>query len=270
MITQYPGGLITKNPVTPAGPLARNAAPGVWTMEEVAYWRSLNQWPTAGNVVLNTYTFPAGTSTWTAPATTIRLETAVGQGAAGTSDYADPNPSIVPGGITVSATNTTGAFGTLDWGTLYNLLTPYAGSGGIRTQTTRTTVWALGTNDRTTTSAPLTDVIYNLDQPVYGTTSVVAYRQFGGTLPPTSGQVLYSFFSTPGGGDAGFRLQVYYYYYGSEGAATTGFSLTFPGGAYSGGTGYPATPTTFTNVTVTPGATYTIVNNGSLTITYYT
>lgn len=218
---------------------------------------------------LTTVTFPSGTTTWTAPPGVSLLVSAVGQGADGTSDFADPNPSVVAGGITVSGNRPNGAFNTLDWGNLYNLLVPYIGSGGVRTQTARVVTWGLGTNSLTTTLNPTTDAIYTLPEYVYGTTSIVGYRQFGGTTPPTSGQVLDSFFDTPGGDDAGFRLQVYYYYYGGPGANTTAFGLTFPGGAYSGGTGYPATPTTFTNVAVIPGTTYTIVNNGALTIQYY-
>lgn len=218
---------------------------------------------------LTTVTFPSGTTTWTAPSGVSLLVSAVGQGAAGTSDYADPNPSIVPGGALVNPVPSAGSFGTLDWSTPYGSMTGFAGSGGVRTQDNRSALWRMGTNDQLIDNGPLFDVVYTLPDYVYGTTSVIAIRQFGGTLPPTSGQVLYSFWSTPGGGNAGFQLQVYYYYYGGPGADTTAFGLTFPGGAYSGGTGYPATPTTFTNVAVIPGTTYTIVNNGSLTIQYY-
>jgi hypothetical protein len=57
-----------------------------------------------------------------------------------------------------------------------------------------------------------------------------------------------------------------FYDTGANGVATTGFGLTFPGGT----TITPAAPTTtFTNVAVIPGTTYTISNSGSLTITYY-
>lgn len=49
------------------------------------------------------------------------------------------------------------------------------------------------------------------------------------------------------------------------GASTTAFGKTFPGG-----TGGPATTTTFSNIAVTPGASYSIVvpSGGSITITY--
>lgn len=52
----------------------------------------------------------------------------------------------------------------------------------------------------------------------------------------------------------------------TTGASTTAFGKTFPGG-----TGGPASTTTFSNVIVTPGASYNIVvpSGGSLTITYF-
>lgn len=61
----------------------------------------------------------------------------------------------------------------------------------------------------------------------------------------------------------------YYFDYSdpvTTGAASTGFSLTFPGG-----TGGPATSTPFANVTVSGGASYalTIPSGGFITITYY-
>ena len=49
MSKQYPGGLITKNPVTPSGPYENSTASGIWTLDQQAYWRKLGQWPTAGN-----------------------------------------------------------------------------------------------------------------------------------------------------------------------------------------------------------------------------
>jgi len=48
MSKQFPGGLITKTPVTPAGPYQTGAAPGIWTLAEQAYWNKQGLWPTAG------------------------------------------------------------------------------------------------------------------------------------------------------------------------------------------------------------------------------
>ena len=45
MSTKYPGGLITKSPVVPSGPTGTNTAPGIWTLEQAAYYQKLGQWP---------------------------------------------------------------------------------------------------------------------------------------------------------------------------------------------------------------------------------
>lgn len=49
MSQQWPGGLIRKTPVTPTGPYQNGAAPGVWTLDQVAYWQKQGLWPIAGN-----------------------------------------------------------------------------------------------------------------------------------------------------------------------------------------------------------------------------
>jgi hypothetical protein len=48
MSKQYPGGLISKNPVVPSGPYQNSSASGVWTLDQQAYWAKQNLWPTAG------------------------------------------------------------------------------------------------------------------------------------------------------------------------------------------------------------------------------
>jgi hypothetical protein len=55
MSEQFPGGLISKTPVTPAGPFENGAASGIWTLEEAYQWTADGLWPTAGNVA-NYYT----------------------------------------------------------------------------------------------------------------------------------------------------------------------------------------------------------------------
>jgi len=50
MSKQYPGGIISKTPVTPSGPYETSTASGIWTLDQQAYWRKLNQWPIAGSV----------------------------------------------------------------------------------------------------------------------------------------------------------------------------------------------------------------------------
>ena len=49
----YPAGILSKTPVTPAGPYAEGAASGVWKLNEVAYWVKQGLWPQAGNPTPN-------------------------------------------------------------------------------------------------------------------------------------------------------------------------------------------------------------------------
>ena len=49
MSNRWPGGLIRKTPVTPAGPYEDGAAPGMWSMADAAYWTKQGLWPIAGN-----------------------------------------------------------------------------------------------------------------------------------------------------------------------------------------------------------------------------
>ena len=49
MSQKYPGGIITKSPVTPSGSYNNSTASGIWTLDQQAYWQKLGQWPTAGN-----------------------------------------------------------------------------------------------------------------------------------------------------------------------------------------------------------------------------
>ena len=50
MSNRWPGGVIRKTPVTPAGPFQNSAASGVWSLADAAYWRKQGLWPIAGNV----------------------------------------------------------------------------------------------------------------------------------------------------------------------------------------------------------------------------
>ena len=49
-MSRWPGGLIRKTQVTPAGPFQDGAAKGVWTIMEAAYWIKQGLWPIAGNL----------------------------------------------------------------------------------------------------------------------------------------------------------------------------------------------------------------------------
>ena len=69
-MSRYPGGLIRKTPVTPAGPLQNGAAPGMWTLAEAAFWTKQGLWPTQGNTlavedVFSTWLYTGNGSTQT-------------------------------------------------------------------------------------------------------------------------------------------------------------------------------------------------------------
>lgn len=50
-IKDWPGGIITKDPVAPAGPYQDSAASGVWSLGQAADYTKQGIWPTAGNVL---------------------------------------------------------------------------------------------------------------------------------------------------------------------------------------------------------------------------
>lgn len=56
-MSRYPGGIITKSPATPTGPTTVGRAPGVWRLDEVAYWVKQGVWPNANIAAPDTY-FP--------------------------------------------------------------------------------------------------------------------------------------------------------------------------------------------------------------------
>ena len=71
MSTRYPGGVITKTPVVPAGPYETGAAPGVWTLDQQLQAQKAGIWPIAGNAVpyiedvFSTYLYTGNGSTQT-------------------------------------------------------------------------------------------------------------------------------------------------------------------------------------------------------------
>ena len=52
MSNRWPGGIIRKTPVTPAGPYQNGAASGVWSLADAAHWTKQGLWPIAGNAQL--------------------------------------------------------------------------------------------------------------------------------------------------------------------------------------------------------------------------
>jgi hypothetical protein len=69
--TRYPGGIITKTPVVPAGPYENGTAPGIWTLDQQLQAAKAGIWPLAGNVpnfiedVFSTYLYTGNGSTQT-------------------------------------------------------------------------------------------------------------------------------------------------------------------------------------------------------------
>ena len=48
-ISNWNAGIIRPVAVAPAGPFQDGAAPGVWTLDQVAFWNKQGLWPIAGN-----------------------------------------------------------------------------------------------------------------------------------------------------------------------------------------------------------------------------
>lgn len=129
--------------------------------------------------------------------------------------------------------------------------------------------------------------LVTLDELFYVVDSTDAYDELSGPLgvyidgsantdvrvnsAPTSGDILYSQLTT----QTGWSLRANTFDTGVAGSAATGVGNTFPGGTLTGTypfqTAVAAPTTTFNDVTVTPGASYSIVvpSGGSITIIYF-
>lgn len=202
------------------------------------------------------YTFPVGSSTWTAPAGVTLLVSGVGSGSDGT---AGTWGASAYGQFGTYGETSTGSNGSVSWSTIYsavvnNTNSINAGGSGERTVTWSESIWGIGTNGQLTR-------IYGGSYPgltVRGTATILTWSG----SPKTSGTVTY-----PGA----YNNDIWATYVealsgGSNGSATTGFGQSWPGGTSS----VPTAPvTTINNITVTPGTTYTIQNNKSLVITYF-
>jgi hypothetical protein len=232
---------------------------------------ALNNFLTGSRVqTLQTYTFPGGTSTWTAPPGVTNLVSAAGKGA-------DGSPSS-----SGSATNNNFIFvAQRDYASAPNA--PYQAYTNIYNAASDCLV-SINSGAPGTRAAPIitdrptsyiTSVIssdYWGEYPMYGNYWYGDSQTISGTFslievnsPPAEGLQAITY-ANVNGTQRGWRISVPYDYTinATTGASTTGFSQTFPGGA-----GGAASTTTYTNVAVTPGTTYTVVNNGALTIQYY-
>lgn len=218
-----------------------------WAFGGGSFWG----WEGAGGSGgLRHYTFPPGTSNWTAPSGVTNLVSATGSGANGS-----------PGGwslgsigvVVVSPTSSPIANSGLTWQSVQNAISNIIASASspIGSPTTTSYYETQFTVDPSNDSNYTVTAFggYTVQGTAYATNPTVPYSL---TSPLLAGQS----FSTD------ITTQIYNAPAG--GAATVGFGESFPGGAPGG----YAPSTTFTNIAVTPGNTYTVTNNGSLTISY--
>ena len=213
----------------------------------------------ASGGVLRTTTFTSNT-TWVAPLTTNNLITAVGEGADGTAPYWSALNSV--GGFVYANSYCDGSLpvygSSLDYSVPYGeaqALQTYASGWSTVSQSvsfTRLNVYYWCPTSSQWIYQPLT---------FFGTVRRVGTVGISGNMP-TSGTV-----PTPPGSPSreAFLTNIEFYTGPGTGNPSTGFGKSFPGG-----TDGPATPTTYNNVSVTPGASYSIVvpSGGFITITY--
>jgi hypothetical protein len=229
----------------------------------VASARGFGEFTSALN--LTTVTFTSST-TWTAPAYLSNIVILAGKGSAGTSDSTAPatlRNSYVFNSFNVPVSRASPT-PTRDWSEFYNhsvdLANTINGSGGV----VYFESWdfaRVGVDTRSYYYDYYVGDVYATGYAVGGTASI------NNGYPATSGAVYYVSSGWYGETSVSFTQ----YFYGGAGTDATGVGKTFSGGAYSGGTGYPATTTTFTNVAVTPGASYSlsIPSGGQISISYY-
>jgi hypothetical protein len=207
---------------------------------------------------LITYTFPSGTSTFTVPVNVTTIRTAIGKGADGTPVVWTAASNAAPA-YAIGYASGSGGSVSITWGDLYSQIqshqsTVNAGGSGERSLYIPTYLFQIFVTGSSTNLGIVTT--FSNYETIRGTASIVSENS-----PPSSGTITYAqvLNNSRGYGLSGLEVKTG----GTTGANTTGFGLTFPGGVQTA-----ATTTTFSNVSVTPGTTYTIVNNGSLTITY--
>lgn len=221
----------------------------------------------ASSGTLKTVTFTSN-GTWVAPATVSNVTTISGNGSNGVSDYVTTIISCIFGAFRGNPSPANAPYA--QWSDNYGDYT-----NGLSTLSGLTyPTWGPALLPRESFT-----LVNSSDQwrNTYSTTDLSSYYLTGYSTnasgpPPTSGNILYS--SLPSSGGLFWSYSIQGYVAGNAGTAATGLGKTFPGGSYTGsypnGVGGTAPTTTFTNVAVTPGASYSIVvpSGGSLTITY--
>ena len=193
-------------------------------------------------------------TTWTAPAGVTNLLTVTGKGQDGAAEQwigtgvlLDP-PGYVPGNVLADVADQTG-LNSVDVQSVaqsqYDLFPSTTGDG----------VWNVTWECRRYVPT-IQSSVYSYDVRVEpGFTKTKSGSGWGSTYPPD-----------PGFRPIYFVAGIQYYVPPVNGANTTGFGYTFNGGVAG-----PASPTTYNNVAVTPGTTYTInsTGDGYIIIVYY-
>ena len=239
----------------------------------VASSRGFGQF-TSGALTLTTVTFTSST-TWTAPAYLTNLLTMTGHGTNATSDDYSGDLSKTTLYTTRRETIGSGTAVTHDWSEIYNNLQAWiafvnTGTPGSRSPDPIDTYFSnayniLSDNTYLYFNTPVT--------PRWGASN--RYVQIGtgsnqsNFSVPTSGTITYANTTQTGQVELGYNSV----YLGADGAAATGVGKTFPGGTnnFATGIGGPYPTTNFSNVAVTPGASYSIVvpSGASISISYY-
>lgn len=194
---------------------------------------------------LQTVTFNSNT-TWVAPAGVTNLATVSGKGTDGSPSYVDTNSADA---VIVSYGGTGyGTFGNYGWTDANSVLMAAYGqiSGHFSGSFTQAAISQGTDNSYDVTYSPVS----------FSGADTGGYDTFGGWQ--SSGNIA----------DSGTGT-VYWYTNnpGTPGTAATGFGKTFPGGAAN----TAASVTTYTNVAITPGASYSVVvpSGATVQITYY-
>jgi len=224
-------------------------------------------------LALTTVTFTSST-TWVAPSYVSNLVQMVGRGTNASSDDYSSDVSGTNLYRTFNNANFTNITDTHDWSELYNNLQGWISFINTGTPGTRSAN-PIGTyfSNFYFIRANNTYQVWN-NPPAVGT-SGDRYFQVGTGADastfsvPSSGTITNS--NTTNSGSIAVSYNPVYL--GGDGTASTGVGKTFPGGTYDfpTGIGGAAPTTTFTNVTVTPSSSYSIVvpSGGQIAISYY-
>lgn len=206
-----------------------------------------------------TQTFTSNT-TWVAPANVSNLLVLTGEGQDGTAAYWSALNNVG------AAVNALTACGNPSYGPSLDYSVPYGQAQSIQTTASGWTTsssgqfvsftrvyvyyWCPSASEWQVSGITFTGTVRRT-----GTVSLVGNMPSSGTVP-----------TPPATQQTATCTNLEVYNDATNGAPTTGFGYTF-----AGGSGGPATPVTYNNVPITPGATYNLVipAGGSISIEYY-